>query len=115
MHQTLTIETGSPEAQGLSSPKFDLGRIVSTTGALAALEAAGCSPLTFLARHAQGDWGDALPPEDAALNDRAVAAGPDGGRILSSYRLAGGERIWIITDQSREVGNLTTFLKPVEY
>jgi hypothetical protein len=42
---------------------FPLGRIVSTLGALRALERANQSAAFFLIRHAAGDWGE-LDPED---------------------------------------------------
>jgi hypothetical protein len=41
---------------------FTLGHVVATPGALAALEKAGQQPGDFLARHADGDWGE-VPPE----------------------------------------------------
>lgn len=87
---------------------FSMGRIVSTPGALAALEAAGHTASEFLVRHALGDWGD-LVDEDKAANDHALA---DDLRILSAYRLQDGERIWIITEADRSV---TTLLLPSEY
>ncbi len=37
--------------------KFSLGRIVSTPGALHALQEAGQSAGEFMARHVTGDWG----------------------------------------------------------
>jgi hypothetical protein len=42
---------------------FALGRIVATLGALEAMSAAETNEFEFLARHAQGDWGD-LGQED---------------------------------------------------
>lgn len=39
-------------------PLFDLGQLVATPGALAALEKRGQSPMEFLSRHVTGDWGD---------------------------------------------------------
>lgn len=92
---------------------FSMGRIVSTPGALAALEAAGHNASEFLVRHALGDWGD-LCDEDKQANDEAVA---DDLRILSAYRLqgrlqGGSNRIWIITEADRSV---TTILLPEEY
>src|SRR5277367_3334263 len=37
-------------------PLFDLGQLVATSGALAALEKSGQSPMNFLSRHLTGDW-----------------------------------------------------------
>lgn len=88
--------------------KFDLGRIVATPGALRALEAADVNPLDLLVRHVCGDWGD-VPPEDAQENELSVR---EGFRILSSYTLHTGERIWLITEADRSA---TTFLLPSEY
>ena len=66
----------------------------------------------FLARHAQGDWGE-LDNFDKQQNDTAVK---EGYRILSAYDvpIGGGEteRIWIITEADRSV---TTTLLPEEY
>ena len=50
-------------------PKLNLGRIVATPGALAALEAAGETPIPLLRRHAHGDWGD-LHADDQQANER---------------------------------------------
>jgi hypothetical protein len=55
-----------------------------------------------------GDWGD-LDPVDWRENDRALR---DATRILSSYHLPTGEKIWIITEWDRSV---TTLLLPREY
>jgi hypothetical protein len=87
---------------------FPLGEVVATRGALAALEAAGQSPIEFLVRHLRGDWGEVCP-EDWQANDEAVEAGD---RLLSAYRTSLGERLWIITEWDRSV---TTLLLPDEY
>lgn len=88
--------------------RFPLGRIVATPGAIGEFERAGESPLTYLVRHATGDWGD-LDEHDREANERAVRAGE---RILSAYQLQTGERIWVITEADRSA---TTFLLPSEY
>lgn len=97
----------------MSAPLFLLGQVVATPGALAALDASGESPAIFLARHATGDWGEVCS-DDKQLNDEAVK---DGSRILSAYRTAKGERIWIITEAADETGSreATTILLPDEY
>ena len=89
-------------------PKFQLGQIVATPGALAALEEAGEDPITYLARHLAGDWGEVCK-EDARGNDLSVR---EGFRILSAYSLSIGVKIWIITESDRSA---TTFLLPGEY
>ena len=91
-------------------PKFKLGRVLATPGALAALRADdGTDPaLAMLAAHSLGQWGEVCD-EDKALNDLALI---DGDRLLSCYRAPTGERIWIITEWDRSV---TTLLLPEEY
>lgn len=92
---------------------FDLGQFLATPGSLEALQESGEVPATFLRRHCQGDWGDALCPEDKALNDESVR---DGSRILSAYTLKSGVKIWIITEADDEGKRLaTTILLPEEY
>ena len=87
---------------------FPLGQVVATLGALRALAEAGQEPVDFLDRHTCGNWG-VVPEEDWALNDEALRRGL---RLLSSYRLASGERLWIITEADRSA---TTLLLPDEY
>ena len=52
--------------------KFKLGRIVSTPGAIQALQNADQTPDLFLDRHVSGDWGE-LDAEDRKANEAAVA------------------------------------------
>ena len=92
----------------MSTPKFPLGRVVATPGALRAITEAGNSPQEFLDRHIAGDWGD-LDDEDRKENEFSVA---NGFRILSAYRLRDGIKIWVITEADRSA---TTFLLPEEY
>jgi len=68
-------------------PLFDLGQLVATPGALAALEKTGQTPMEFLSRHVRGDWGD-LPEEDKAENQLSLEKG---FRLLSSYRTNANE------------------------
>ena len=94
--------------------KFKLGQLVATPGAIAALTKSGDEISVYIQRHRCCDWGD-VPPEDAKLNDEAVAheGNPDQqGRVLSSYRTSAGDRIWLITEFDRTV---TTMLLPEEY
>jgi hypothetical protein len=102
----------------LFSPKFPLGQIVATPGALKLLARAHTAPSALLARHVRGDWGD-IGAEDARENDLSVQ---QGFRLLSAYKLQpyagdasavpGTETIWIITESDRSV---TTLLLPSEY
>jgi hypothetical protein len=94
-------------------PKFSLGQIVATPGALEALQESGQSPQFFLARHVRGDWGEVCD-EDKRLNDQALV---DGSRLLSAYRTLRNTRIWLITEAADEEGHrlATTLLLPEEY
>jgi hypothetical protein len=88
--------------------RFPLGRIVATPGALAALEEAGESPGIFIKRHVTGDWGE-VDQEDRRENECSVE---HGFRLLSSYALSNGTKLWIITEADR---SSTTLLLPSEY
>jgi len=88
---------------------FSLGQIVSTPGALDALARANQQPHDFLNRHATGDWGAELSEEDKAENNYSLE---HGFRILSSYKTATGDKLWLITESDRSV---TTLLRPEEY
>ena len=94
-------------------PKFSLGSVLATPGALAVLQDDGQSPNQFLDRHAQGDWGE-LSEGDRQLNDEALQ---DGSRIFSAYVTSSGQKIWIITEAADEQGQraATTILLPEEY
>lgn len=94
--------------------KFCLGQLVSTPGALEALQRNYVSGFTYVRRHAAGDWGE-LSEEDALLNDQAAI---EGGMILSAYRLPDQTRIWVISDGSvdqKGTRQTTTLLLPEEY
>jgi len=68
-------------------PAFELGQIVATPGALAALKKAGQQPGEFLTRHVNREWGD-LSEEDRKENDYSLE---HGFRLLSAYRTHAGE------------------------
>jgi hypothetical protein len=72
---------------------FHLGRLVATPAALAALEEAGDSAATYLARHATGDWGG-LTEFDFKANESAIKHGE---RVLSAYRLASADWTYMAT------------------
>ena len=103
-----STEGDHPDGEDRPEPLFDLGQIVGTPGALQALEEAELNPAELLIRHVTGDWGD-LPDEDKEENTFSVEKG---FRILSSYKLESGAKIWLITEWDRSV---TTFLLPSEY
>ena len=85
-----------------------LGRVVATPGALRTLEEAGVSPASLLARHMNGDWGE-LDEHDRKENEISLKSG---FRILSSYSLSNGAKIWVITEADR---SSTCLLLPSEY
>lgn len=97
----------------VNTPKFQLGKVVATPGALAALEEAGQSPWVFLSLHLEANWGT-VDADDQAANDQALV---DGSRILSAYRLNTGVKVWIITEAEDDDGHRqsTTLLLPNEH
>jgi len=98
----------------VKNPKFSLGKIVITPGALSALEKSNQDPKVFLERHQNGDWGD-MCDEDKKSNDEAVAneGKPElQQRVFSAYETSKGEKCWVITEFDR---SSTTLLLPEEY
>ena len=89
-------------------PKFPLGQIVATPGALRALVATGQNPMAFVRRHQSGDWGD-LSEADRQANEWSLQ---QGFRLLIAYQTANGESLWVITEADRSA---TTILLPDEY
>ena len=89
-------------------PKFNLGQIVATPGALEALQKSGQNPSDFLSCHVRGEWGE-ICPEDKMLNDQALI---DGSRLLSAYTTLKGTKLWVITEADR---SSTCILLPSEY
>ena len=87
-------------------PKFSLGLLAATPGALEALNEESFWP--YIKRHANGDWGDVCT-EDRAENELSLK---EGFRLLSAYHLPDGCKIWIITEADRSA---TTILLPEEY
>lgn len=92
----------------MTNPKFQLGLVGSTPGALAAFEEAGESPFTYLERHANGDWGT-IDQHDLAVNEASLL---HDGRLLSAYKLRSGTVVWCITESDR---SSTCLLLPSEY
>jgi hypothetical protein len=88
--------------------RFSPGELIATPGAVAAAAASGESLADYLERHLAGDWGDVSDP-DMYENEYALAHGL---RLLSSYKLKSGQRIWIITEGDR---SSTCVLLPEEY
>ena len=86
--------------------RFQPGTVVATIGAT--MIADNLAILELLRRHLAGDWGE-LSEEDKKANEHAVK---HGDRILSSYRTESGEKLWVITEASRES---TCVMTPSEY
>lgn len=106
-----------------ANPRFSLGSICSTPGALALLQHVQLSPQVLLDRHVHGDWGEVCA-EDAETNEQALV---NGARLMSVYDVplpldtdadpaaqpkASTGTVWIITEADRSV---TTLLLPEEY
>lgn len=119
---SMTTPATSAETSSRPFPLFSPGQIVATPGALALLDQHGVSPETLLHRHLSADWGSVCS-DDATLNDAALE---DGSRILSSYLIAPGVTVWVITDAETDIdeaGNAltppqrlcTTILRPEDY
>lgn len=91
-------------AKNQGRPCFQLGVVVITPGALAAV---GRVPYECIARHQTGDWGE-MPEDDKLLNDEALHGG---GRLMSAYTV-GGVKVWVLTEADRSA---TTILLPSDY
>jgi len=91
-----------------NSPRFSLGKIVGTPGALAALEKANQSSVEFIQRHVSGDWGECCD-DDRQANEDALQ---DGARIFSVYKTALGKKLYVVTEADR---SSTCLLLPDEY
>jgi len=89
------------------APKFSLGQIATTPGALEMQDRYGLQLGAYLGRHSRGDWGD-LDKEDRAENELSLK---EGYRLLSAYNTPAG-KLWIITEADR---SSTTCLLPEEY
>ena len=99
-------KTHARKINDLGEPKFELGMIVSTPGAIDAVTRTEVSE--SLNRHARGDWGDVCD-HDRKENEFSLQ---HGFRLFSVYRTEAGTRYWIITEADRSV---TTILLPHEY
>jgi hypothetical protein len=102
------MQTNSYARQESSVTRFALGETYITPGAEEALMIAGQTEIEFLRRHMSNDWGE-LSDEDVRENDLSLR---EGFRLLSAYRTAKGQKLWIITEADRSA---TTILLPDEY
>ncbi len=103
------LENRQPLITQVGNIQFEIGGIYATPGAIAALEEAEETAVTYLARHHSGDWGD-VSKRDKKENELSLKKG---FRIVSTYTLPNtGEKIWIITEADQSA---TTILLPSEY
>jgi len=102
------MQTDSNTHRPPSVTRFALGQTYVTPGAEEALMIAGQTGIEFLRRHMSIDWGD-LSDEDVRENELSLR---EGFRLLSAYRTAKGQKLWIITEADRSA---TTILLPSEY
>ncbi len=93
-------------ANGHSTPKFLLGRVVATPNALKQIP--NDEIFHAISRHERGDWGQ-LDPEDRDANENSLK---HGGRLVSRYLSTANVKFWIITEWDR---NRTTVLLPKDY
>jgi len=102
------------KTQQVVQPRFRLGRLTATPGAIRAMQRAGQDPLALIERHRRGDWG-VVGEDDAGANERAVAHEGDPDRqerVLSVYVTDVGDRLWVITEADRSA---TCVLLPEDY
>jgi len=92
----------------LTSPRFHLGQLVATPGAIRALDQAGITAWSLVSRHLSGDWGD-CDKQDRQANEDALIYGD---RVFSAYALPTGEKLWVVTEADRRS---TCVLTPEEY
>lgn len=102
------MQTDSDTHRQPSITRFALGQTYIAPGAEEALMIAGQTGIEFLRRHMSNDWGE-LSDEDARENELSLN---EGSRLLSAYRTAKGQKLWIITEADR---SSTTILLPDEY
>ena len=77
--------------------KFQVGEVVITPAASAALEANALSIEDLLARHQVGDWGD-VSQQLRTVNDRGLV---EQFNLQSTYVLPTGERLVVVTNRDR--------------
>src|SRR6266403_1367640 len=103
------MQTNSNTRRQPSLTRFALGQTYITPGAEEALMIAGQTGIEFLRRHMSCDWGSELSENDIRENEFSLS---EGFRVLSAYRTAKGQKLWIITEADR---SSTTILLPSEY
>lgn len=77
--------------------KFEIGEIVITPAATAALDCAGLSIDDLLDRHRSGDWGD-VSDRTRTLNERGLL---ENFNLQSVYSVRNGDRLMVVTNRER--------------
>ena len=77
--------------------KFDLGRVVITPAATAALDASGNALADLLERHQTGDWGD-VTQHESSVNERGLV---EQFNLQSAYDIARLGRLVVVTNGPR--------------
>ena len=75
---------------------FSLGALVATPATIEAVESAAEDLSDYLDRHRVGDFGSEINGDehDLSANNYAIE---NSGRVMSSYVLSSGVKIWIFT------------------
>ena len=89
-------------------PRFKMGSLVATSGALEVLEKAGVPIWSLVSRHVSGDFGE-VDEHDRQANEDAITSGE---RVLSAYTVGTGDRLWVLTEADR---SSTCVLRPEDY
>lgn len=94
----------------MSKMRFRPGRILATAAADRAMRESNIDPVSLIALHCLGEWGD-LDKHDVKVNEQALR---DKGRVMSVYfkNLFDIPTLWVITDGGHEV---TTIMLPEDY
>jgi hypothetical protein len=79
------------------SPRFTVGWMLITPGALVALVEAQEDPKTFVYRQMKGDWGD-IGPAEWAENEHALRCGAE---LFSVYHTRHGRELHVVTQANR--------------
>ena len=80
-------------------PKFEVGQIVITPAASAALKSIGYTAEDLLVRHQSGDWGD-VSQHDRHVNEQGLA---EQFNLQSVYAVHDDPRLVVCTNRDRTV------------
>lgn len=119
MHPLLKTLDDINRLRDAQRPLFELGQLLSTPGAMRALDAWELTVFWLVEQHRHGEWGD-LGADDKASNDQALL---NGSRIFSAYDVANAAqgsntRLYVITEAVNEATgrrDSTTVLRADEY